>query len=109
MPGQARREVAIELKVVVIGVVAQTRIAVDRHYSEIIARTQRTLQLAKLRLVQEEAAHRERCKVGHKGGLLRAGIVEIGLIGVRQSRLGRHVPQPPFGMPQHIKLIGFED
>ena len=88
MPGQARREVAIEFKIVVISVVTQTRIAIDRHHTKIIACPQRTLQLAKLRLVQKETTHRERCKVGHKGGLLRAGIVEIGLISVRQPRLG---------------------
>ena len=88
MPSQARREVAIEFKIVVISVVTQTRIAIDRHHTKIIACPQRTLQLAKLRLVQKETTHRERCKVGHKSGLLRAGIVEILLVGIGQSGLG---------------------
>ena len=59
--------------------------------------------------MQEVTAHRQRGKVGNKGRLLRTGVVKIGLIGVRRTGIGGHVPQFPAGMPQHIELGCFQN
>ena len=67
------------------------------------------MQAAEGGFVQRESAHRECGEVGHEGGLLGAGIVEILLVGVGQSGFGAHVPKFPFGIPGGIELEGFED
>ena len=106
---ERRGEVAVEFEVVVIGVVAQTGVAIDRHHAEVVAQTESGLEFAPLCFVEGETSHRECGKVGHKGRLFRAGIVEVFLIGVGQTCLCGHIPQMPFGVPRHIKLIGFEN
>ena len=106
---ERRGEVAVEFEVVVIGVVTQTGVAIDRHHAEVVAQTESGLEFAPLCFVESESSHGECGKVGHKGRLFRAGIVEVFLIGVGQTSLCGHVPQMPFGVPRHIKLIGFEN
>ena len=107
--GERGGEIAVEFEVVVVGVVAQTRVAVDRHHAEVVAQAEGGLQAPEGGFVQGETAHGERGEVGHKGRLFRAGIVEILLVGVGQSGLGGHVPKVPLGVPRGIELEGLEN
>ena len=85
---KACREVAIEFEIVVVGVAAQTAVAVDRHHAEIVPHAQGTLQPTPLCLVQKIASHGEGGEVGYEGGLFGSGVVVVGLIGVRQPHIG---------------------
>ena len=107
--GERGSEIAVEFEVVVVGVVAQTRVTVDRHHAEVVAQAEGGLQAPEGGFVQGETAHRKCGEVGHKGRLLGAGIVEILLIGVGQSGLGGHVPEVPLGVPRGIELEGLEN
>ena len=94
MRGETHREVAVELEVIIVSVVAQAAVAVHGQYPEVVAHTQRTLQPAEFRLVQEVSAH-------GKGS-------EVGLVGVGESGICCHLPQFPLRVPEHIELVGLQ-
>ena len=108
MRGETHREVAVELEVIIVSVVAQAAVAVHGQYPEVVAHTQRTLQPAEFRLVQEVSAHGKGSEVGHESRLLGAGIVEVGLVGVGEPGIRRHLPQFPLRVPEHIELVGLQ-
>ena len=107
--GEARGEVAIQLEVVVVGIVTQAGVATDRHHAEVIAHTECGLELAQLGLVEEVASHRECGEVRHEGRLLRPGVVVVRLVGIRRPDVGSHPPAIPLGVPEHIRLESLED
>ena len=97
--GEAAGEVAIELEVVVVGIVAEARIAIDAHHAEVVAHPEGTLQGAELCLVQHVPAHGEGGEVRHEGGLLRPWVVEVGLVGACRPYVGGHAPAVPACVP----------
>ena len=107
--GEARGEVAIQLEVVVVGIVTQAGVATDRHHAEVIAHTECSLELAQLSLVEEVAPHRECSEVRHEGRLLRPRVVVVRLVGIRRTDVGSHPPAIPLGVPEHVRLEGLED
>ena len=82
MGSQAHCEVTIEFEVVVVGVVAEAAIAINRQYTEIITHTECTLQPAELGFMKEISAHRKGCEVRDESRLLRTGIVEVRLVSI---------------------------
>ena len=109
MACKAGREVAVKLKVVVVGVVAQAGVAVNRHHAEVVTHAQRHLQPSPFGLVQEVASHRKGGEVGHEGRLFCPWVVVVGLVSVGKACVGGHLPQLPLGMPKHVYLVGFKD
>ena len=82
MGGKTHCEVTIEFEVVVVGVVAEAAIAINRQYTEVVTHTERTLQPAELGLMKEISAHRKGCEVRDESRLLRTRIVEVRLVSI---------------------------
>ena len=81
-----------EFEVVVVGVVAEAAIAIDRQHTEVVTHTEGTLQLTKLCLMKEISTHRQGCKVRNKSRLFRTWIVEVRLVGIRKTSISCHLP-----------------
>ena len=92
MGGKTCGESAVEFEVIVVGVVAETRVTVDRNDKEVVTHAQCTLHIDELRLAKKMTSHRRMGEVRDKRVLFGTRIVVVGLISIGKSGIGSHIP-----------------